>query len=80
MLGGLCTTYIVIDIEGAEHNALLGARQTIARWKPKMAVCVYHRREDLFDVPLLLKSFAPTYKFYLRHYTSNQTETVLYAV
>jgi hypothetical protein len=69
-----------MDIEGSEHNAILGAEQTIKKWKPKMAVSVYHRREDMFDLLLLLKSFVPDYKFFLRHYTDNQTETVLYAI
>jgi FkbM family methyltransferase len=80
VLQGRRVTYISMDIEGAEHNAILGAEQTIKKWKPKMAVCVYHKREDLFDLLLLLKSFVPEYKFYMRHYTDNQTETVLYAV
>ncbi len=80
ILHGRRVTYVSMDIEGAEHNAILGAELTIKKWKPKMAVCVYHKREDLFDMLLLLKSFVPEYKFYLRHYTNNQTETVLYAV
>ncbi|MEI6423714.1 MAG: FkbM family methyltransferase, partial [Lentisphaerota bacterium] len=80
VLHGRRTTYIAMDIEGAEHNAILGAEQSIKKWKPKMAVCVYHKREDLYDILLLLKSFVPDYKFYLRHYASNQTETVLYAI
>lgn len=79
VLHGRRVTYISMDIEGAEHNAILGAEQTIKKWKPKMAVCVYHKREDMFDLLLLLKSFVPDYKFYLRHYTCDQTETVLYA-
>ncbi|MFA6104529.1 MAG: FkbM family methyltransferase [Victivallaceae bacterium] len=80
VLNGRRVTYISMDIEGAEHNAILGAEQTIKNWKPKLSVCVYHKREDLFDLLLLIKSFVPEYKFYLRHYTVNQTETVLYAV
>jgi FkbM family methyltransferase len=79
ILQGRRVTYISMDIEGAEHNAILGAEQTIKKWKPTMAVCVYHKQEDLFDLLLLLKSFVPQYRFYLRHYTDNQTETVLYA-
>jgi len=80
VLNGRRVTYISMDIEGAEHNAILGAEQIIRKWKPKIAVCVYHKREDLFDLLLLLKSFVPQYKFYMRHYTDNQTETVLYAI
>lgn len=80
ILHGRRVTYISMDIEGAEHNAILGAEQTIKKWKPKMAISIYHRREDLFDLLLLLKSFVNQYKFYMRHYTDNQTETVLYAI
>lgn len=80
ILHGRRVTYIAMDVEGAEHNSILGAEQTIKKWKPKMAVCAYHKREDLFDLLLLLKSFVPQYKFYMRHYTDNQTETVLYAI
>jgi FkbM family methyltransferase len=80
VLQGRRVTYISMDIEGAEHNALLGGEQTIKAWRPRLAVCVYHKREDLFDLILLLKSFVPDYALYLRHYTDNQTETVVYAV
>lgn len=80
VLHGRRVTYISMDIEGAEHNAILGAEHTIKEWKPKMAVSIYHRREDLFDLLLLLKSAVPQYRFYMRHYTDNQTETVLYAI
>lgn len=80
VLNGRRVTYITMDIEGAEHNAILGAAQTIRTWKPRLAVCVYHRREDLYDLPLLIHSLAPDYRFYLRHYSSDQTETVLYAI
>jgi FkbM family methyltransferase len=77
---GRRVSYVSMDIEGAEHNALLGAQQTLERWKPQVAVCAYHRREDLHDLPLLLRSFVPEYRFFLRHYTHDQTETVLYAL
>ena len=80
ILHGRRVTYISMDIEGAERNALLGGEQSIKAWRPRLAVCVYHKREDLFDLVLLVKSFIPDYKLYLRHYTDNQTETVLYAL
>jgi len=80
ILNGRRVTYISMDIEGAESQAILGAEQSIKKWKPKMAVSVYHKREDLFALLLLIKSFVSEYKFYLRHYTDNQTETFLYAI
>ncbi len=80
ILEGRRVTYISMDIEGAEHAAIAGAVETIARWRPRIAVCVYHKREDLYDLILLLALLVPDYRFFLRHYTDNQTETVLYAV
>ena len=80
ILHGRRVTYVSMDIEGAEHNALLGAKQSIGTWKPQLAVCAYHRREDLFDLPLLIRSLLPEYRLFLRHYTDDQTETVLYAL
>lgn len=80
LLHGRRVTYITMDIEGAERMAILGARQSIVKWVPRMAISVYHRREDLFDLLLLIRSIAPQYQFFMRHYTDNQTETILYAV
>lgn len=73
-------TFIKMDIEGAELEALKGAEQLICGHKPKLAICVYHKREDIYTIPKLLKSFRDDYKFYLRHYSDTIYETVLYAV
>jgi FkbM family methyltransferase len=72
--------YIKMDIEGSELKALEGASETIARFRPKLAVCVYHRASDLWTIPLLLKSRYPFYRLYLEHYSLHQEETVLYAI
>lgn len=72
-------TYIKMDIEGAEREALEGARSTIRRWKPELAVSVYHKATDLWEIPLLMKSLNPGYKLYLRHYTTEIIDTVCYA-
>ena len=80
VLGGRRVTHIFMDVEGAEHAAILGAAASLARWRPQVAISAYHRREDLFDLPLLLRSIVPGYRFYLRHYMGDQTETVLYGV
>lgn len=73
-------TFIKMDIEGAEIGALKGARETIIKRKPRMAVCVYHKREDLLVIPLLLKGLNSDYRIYLRHYGPDIYETVCYAV
>ena len=63
----LCT-FIKMDVEGAEREALLGARWTLQTQKPKLAFSGYHRNEDLFALPLLLKEIEPSYRIYFRHH------------
>lgn len=73
-------TYIKMDIEGAELNALKGSREIIKKYKPRLAVSVYHKKEDLIEIPLYIKELVPEYKLYIRHYSNAAIETVLYAV
>lgn len=73
-------TFIKMDIEGAELSALKGAEMIIKRDKPQLAICVYHKPEDIIDIPYLLKQWVPEYKIYLRHRTAIYCETVCFAV
>lgn len=74
-------TLIKMDVEGAEREALQGARQVIARCQPKLAIAVYHRNADLFTLPLLVHSLCPAYRLYLRHHPYIPAwDTNLYAV
>lgn len=73
-------TYIKMDVEGAEMNALLGAEHIIRTQRPRLSVCVYHKVSDFWQIPLLLNKFNHEYKFVLRHYSKTSCEeTVLYA-
>ncbi|MDE6202606.1 MAG: FkbM family methyltransferase [Lachnospiraceae bacterium] len=73
-------TFIKMDIEGAEKEALIGAQNIIKNQKPKLAVSIYHKKEDIWELPKLLLEMNPEYRFYLRHYSLREAETVLYAV
>jgi FkbM family methyltransferase len=73
-------TFLKFDIEGGEYEALLGASKFIASQKPTIAVCVYHRPDDLWRLPCLLQSLNPAYRFHLRAHDHEGWETVLYAV
>lgn len=80
VLNGNKVTFIKMDIEGAELDALEGARQTISKYKPKLAISLYHKKEDILTIPLYLAEIRPDYKFYLRCYTNKRWDFVLYAV
>jgi FkbM family methyltransferase len=73
-------TFIKMDIEGSELEALRGARDTILKNKPNLAICVYHKPEDLITIPEYIYSLMPEYKFYLRHHQFISWDTVIYAV
>lgn len=66
VLGDARIDYIKYDVEGAEREAILGSEKTIAAYRPRLLVSIYHRSEDLFALPLLLHEKFPEYRFYLR--------------
>jgi FkbM family methyltransferase len=73
-------TFIKLDIEGAELSALHGMRNIIRSARPKLAICVYHKPEDIYTIPRYILKLSDYNNLFLRHYTSNQHETVLYAI
>ncbi len=73
-------SFIKMDIEGSEGRALDGAKYTISKYKPKLAICVYHKPEDIIELPLKVLEMVPNYRLYLRHYSYVETETVMYAI
>lgn len=73
-------TLIKMDVEGAEMEALRGAVDTIRRNRPKLAISIYHKRDDILEIPLFIHQLDLGYKFYLRHHSTTFDELVLYAV
>lgn len=60
--------YVKYDVEGAEREALIGSAETISRCRPALLVSAYHKSEDIFSLPLLVKSLCPDYRLYYRRY------------
>ncbi len=60
-------TIIKMDIEGAEYEVLKGSKNTIMKNAPKLMISLYHRNEDMFELPLFIKSLNPDYKMFIRH-------------
>lgn len=58
--------YIKMDLEGSEMAALRGAKKTIKKYHPIMAICTYHRMEDILHIPQYIASIVQGYRFYLR--------------
>jgi FkbM family methyltransferase len=72
--------FIKLDIEGAEQDALEGAKESIKKYHPVLAICIYHKAEDWYKIPEQVLAINPHYKLYLRHYMEGIFETVLYFI
>ncbi len=68
LLCGISATYVKADVEGADAETLLGMRRTLAQSRPKLNFAAYHRFEDIFRLPLLIRQLNPDYRVYLRHH------------
>lgn len=71
-------TFIKMDIEGSEVAAIHGARDTILRYHPKLAVCAYHKGDDFIQIPKAVWEIRNDYNVFLRHYTQGVFETVMF--
>lgn len=73
-------TFIKMDVEGAELESLRGAEKTIKRCRPKLAICIYHKPEDMITLPEFIMNFGIDYKYYVRSYSNAENEVVFYAI
>ena len=75
------TNFIKMDIEGAEYDALLGAEQILRKYKPRLAISVYHLPSDIWKIPCFLYDiYGNGAKYYLRHHSRTIADTVFYVV
>ncbi len=66
LLNGKDIDFVKYDVEGSEYEAILGSRDTIKRCAPKLLVSLYHRSEDIFTLPRLIREIRPDYRLYIR--------------
>ena len=67
--------FIKMDIEGAERQALEGARRTIQRFHPRMAICTYHMIDDPVVVPEVALNIQPDYRVHAKELEVNHIDT-----
>ena len=72
--------YIKLDIEGAEQDTIVGAKNTIKKYRPILAICIYHKAEDWYKIPKLVLAIEKDYDIYIRHYMEGIYETVMYFI
>lgn len=73
-------TFIKMDIEGSELEAIDGAKKTIRKYKPTLAICIYHKQSDFWQIPLRIKEICPEYNnFWIEQYSPWDMETVFFA-
>lgn len=77
---GAVPSFITMDIEGWELEALRGAEKTILRHRPRLAVSLYHRASDFVNIPEFVLGLRPDYSLYVRHYTDSYSDTIAYFV
>ena len=81
LVGSSLINYIKMDIEGAEIQAIEGLKKTIYTQTPHLAISVYHKPADLWEIPFKINQITPNaYSFFLRVYGHQTFDTVLYCV
>lgn len=73
-------TVVKLDVEGGELAALRGMANALRRFRPRLAVAIYHEPKHFFAIPAYLMDLLEDYRFYVRHYSCGRFETLLYAV
>jgi len=68
-----------MDIEGAESKALAGAIKTIERFRPKLAIAIYHSMDDFIKIPKWIMDLNLGYEIYIGHYTIHAEESICFA-
>jgi FkbM family methyltransferase len=72
--------FIKLDVEGAELQILRGAQKTLQNDRPQLAISIYHKKQDLFQIPFFLNSVLKEYIYKIGHYSTTFWDTVFYAI
>lgn len=73
-------TFLKLDVEGEEAKTIEGAKRHLTNDRPTLAVALYHKAHDMWDIPRRILDLLPDYRLHLRHYTDTAYETIVYAI
>lgn len=71
---------IKFDLEGSDLQALIGSFNTIEKFRPQLAISIYHRMKEFWEIPIVLFQLCENYDFHLGHYSFERFETILYCI
>ncbi len=71
---------IKLDLEGSDGPAIVGALDVIRKYRPHVAVSIYHHVSDFWNIPRLLIEAVPNYDFHMGHYSFERWETIVYGI
>ena len=74
---GIEPSFIKMDVEGGEMDALAGAKETLLKYRPQLAICLYHKPSDMWTIPELIRKIVPEYRYWCRK-NNPACEFVLY--
>jgi hypothetical protein len=73
-------SHIKMDIEGAEMSALIGAKESLLSYRPKLAISLYHLPYDVTRIPIYLMTLLHDYAWFIRCYGAHGYDTILYGI
>ena len=79
IVGSYVPTYIKMDVEGFELEALEGGENFLRKYCPKLAICIYHVQDHPWSLPLFIRRISSNYKIYLRRHREYLDDVVVYA-
>ena len=73
-------SFIKMDLEGWDLNALIGAKNHIFNDHPNLAIAVYHKTDHLRKIYEFVINIHNDYNVFLRNYTEGNSETIMYFI
>jgi FkbM family methyltransferase len=71
-------SYIKMDIEGSELDAIQGGADIIKKYKPDMAICIYHKDTHFYEISEAVLRIVPDYNMWFGHHSNTYEDSIIY--